>query len=152
MANRFHARKSHGFPLRVNPILVFATNQLSMTSTVAHCKSIGSSRAARSRQQKPNLDFSSRSCLPLSPERGSQFASRINISYVDSLERSQYYGIRADIIQAGARTRIEAENKFCLMHFADLFFSLDLIISPNVQDDYYRKKIYHQFHGFVIKY
>lgn len=50
---------------------------------------------------------------------------------------------------------IEAKNKFCLMHFADLFFSLDLMISPN--DSPYtmviiEKEICHQFRGFIIKY
>lgn len=111
LANRFHTRKSHGFPLRVNPILVFAANQLSTTSTVTHCKSIGSSRAARSRQQKPNLDFSTRSCQPLSPERG-QFAPRINISYLESLwtiaisrnSSGQHHSGRCAIVKSRLRT------------------------------------------------
>lgn len=105
LANRCHARKSHELLPRVNPILVFAADQLSTTSTVAHCESIGSSRAARSRQQKPNLDFSAPSCRPARRFRD-QFALRINISYLGSPRTIRYREIRADdIIRAGARSR-----------------------------------------------
>lgn len=151
LANRCHARKNHRLLLRVNPILVFAADQLS-TSTVAHCKSIGSSQAARSRQQKPNLDFS-----PCRPVRfRDQFAPRINISYLESPWTIRYREIRTDdIIQAGARSRNRGYEQilphaFCrlilLCRFND--FAERFAVKYN---DYYPGKNCHQFFFLLLK-
>lgn len=136
LANRFYTRKSHGFPLRVNPILVFAANQLSTTSTVAHCKSIGSS----SRSQ-PTAKTESRLLDPIVPavvswERPDRSSNKYFLYRLPLNDRNIAEFERTTSFRQVRDREIEAKNKFCLMHFADLSFSLDLIISPN--DDYYR--------------